>query len=170
MTGQDAKTVARGRLAELVENFRLNEEDYLSAAYNETQARTDFISPLLQVLGWDVYNTQRQPLRLREVLEEATVEVGEERISKRPDYELRLARQRKLFVEAKKPSVGIGQDRSSAFQIRRYGYSGSLPVSVLNKFPPTCRLRLRASPSRVRRSARGPLVAVELRPIPRPFR
>ena len=87
MTGQDAKTVARGRLAELVENFRLNEEDYLSAAYNETQARTDFISPLLQVLGWDVYNTQRQPLRLREVLEEATVEVGEERISKRPDYE-----------------------------------------------------------------------------------
>ena len=96
MTSQDAKMVARDRLAELVENFRLNEEDYLSAAYNETQARTDFISPLLQALGWDVYNTQNQPLRLREVFEEATIEVGEERLSKRPDYELRLARQRKL--------------------------------------------------------------------------
>ena len=128
------KAAALARVAGLVENFRQNEADYLSEAYNETQARTDFISPLLQALGWDVYNTKRQPLRLREVIEEATVEVGEERLSKRPDYELRLARQRKLFVEAKKPSVRIGQDRHSAFQVRRYGYSGSLPVSILTNF------------------------------------
>ena len=134
MTSRDAKAVARTHVAELIDQFQLNEEDYLSAAYNETQARTDFISPLLQALGWDVYNTQGQPLRLREVIEEATVEVGEERLSKRPDYELRLARQRKLFVEAKKPSVRIGQDRPSAFQARRYGYSGSLPVSILTNF------------------------------------
>ena len=131
--GQD-KASALARVANLVETFRQNEGDYHSDVYNETQARTDFISPLLQALGWDVYNTQRQPLRLREVIEEATVEVGEERLSKRPDYELRLARQRKLFVEAKKPSVRIGHDRASAFQVRRYGYSGSLPISVLTNF------------------------------------
>ena len=128
------KEGAFDRVANLVETFRQNEADYLSEDYNETQARTDFISPLLNALGWDVYNTQRQPLRLREVKEEATVEVGEERLSKRPDYELRLARQRKLFVEAKKPSVRIEHDRASAFQVRRYGYSGSLPVSVLTNF------------------------------------
>lgn len=128
------KEGARARVVNLVETFRQNEADYLSEGYNETQARTDFISPLLNALGWDVYNIQRQPLRLREVIEEATVEVGEERLSKRPDYELRLARQRKLFVEAKKPSIRIGHDRASAFQVRRYGYSGSLPVSVLTNF------------------------------------
>lgn len=128
------KEGALDRVVDLVESFRQNEADYLSEGYNETQARTDFISPLLNALGWDVYNIRRQALRLREVIEEATVEVSEERLSKRPDYELRLARQRKLFVEAKKPSVRIGHDRASAFQVRRYGYSGSLPVSVLTNF------------------------------------
>ena len=103
MTSQEAKAAARERIWELVDNFRQNETDYLSAAYNETQARTEFISPLLEALGWDVGNDTRQPLGLREVIQEATVEVGEEKVSKKPDYELRLARQRKLFVEAKKP-------------------------------------------------------------------
>ena len=134
MIQEQNRAAALARVADLVESFRRNKADYLSESYNEMQARTDFISPLLQALGWDVYNTRGQPLRLREVIEEAIVEVGEERLSKRPDYELRLARQRKLFVEAKKPSVRIGQDRSSAFQVRRYGYSGSLPVSILTNF------------------------------------
>ena len=128
------KEAALARITELVEAFRQNEEDYLSQAYNETQTRTDFISPLLEAFGWDVSNKQGQPLRLREVIEEPTVEIREERLSKRPDYELRLARQRKLFVEAKKPSVSIQHDRASAFQVRRYGYSGSLPISVLTNF------------------------------------
>ena len=134
MTGQGDRGAALDRIAELVDRFRQNEADYLSARYNETQVRTDFISPLLEALGWDVHNTQGQPLRLREVIEEATVEVGEERFSKKPDYELRLARQRKLFVEAKKPSVRIDRDRPSAFQLRRYGYSASLPVCILTNF------------------------------------
>ena len=134
MTNQEAKAAARNRVAELVDHFRLNEVDYLSTAYNETQARTDFITPLLEALGWDVHNTKGKPLRLREVVEEATVEVGEEKSTKKPDYELRLARQRKLFVEAKKPSVRIDHDRPSAFQARRYGYSGSLPICILTNF------------------------------------
>ena len=134
MTARNDKAAALSRVSELVDSFRQNETDYLGVSYNETQARTDFISPLLQALGWDVYNTLRRPLRLREVIEEATVEVGEEKLSKRPDYELRLARQRKIFVEAKKPSVGIDHDRPSAFQVRRYGYSASLPISVLTNF------------------------------------
>ena len=47
---------------------------------------------------------------------------------------MRLARQRKLFVEAKKPSVRIDTDRVSSFQIRRYGFSANLPISVLTNF------------------------------------
>lgn len=120
----------------LVERFRRNAAEYTRAgtAYNETQARTDFITPLLEALGWDVHNTLGHPLDLREVFEEATVEVGEERLSKKPDYELRVARHRKLFVEAKKPSVRIDRDRGSSFQTRRYGFSASLAVSVLTNF------------------------------------
>jgi type I restriction-modification system DNA methylase subunit len=134
MTDAAVKAAARARVAELVRNFQHNEADYLRAAYNETQARTDFITPLLEAFGWDVHNTKSQPLSLREVIEEATVEVGVEKLSKRPDYELRLARQRKIFLEAKKPNVRIDRDRAAAFQTRRYGYSASLPISVLTTF------------------------------------
>jgi hypothetical protein len=134
MTDAAQKAAARLRVAELVSNFKRNEADYLSVAYNETQARTDYITPLLAAFGWDVYNTTGQSLGLREVVEEATVEVGEEKLSKRPDYELRLARQRKLFVEAKKPHVRIDRSRDAAFQTRRYGYSASLPIAILTNF------------------------------------
>src|SRR5262249_53808805 len=116
MTDSPAKVAGRARVRELVARFRDNEADYLNPAYNETQARTDFITPLLEALGWDVHNAGGQPLSFREVIEEATVEVGEERLSKKPDYELRLARQRKVFVEAKKPSVRIDRERGPAFQ------------------------------------------------------
>lgn len=136
MSVPSTKAEARARVQALVEQFRRNHAEYTrsTTAYNETQARTEFITPLLEALGWDVHNTLGQPLDLREVIEEATVEVGEEKLSKKPDYELRVARQRKLFVEAKKPSVRIDRDRSPSFQTRRYGFSASLPVSVLTNF------------------------------------
>lgn len=134
MSGEAGKDEARASVAALVARFRQNEADYLGPSYNETQARTDFITPLLAALGWDVRNAADHPPGLREVVEEATVDVGDERLSKKPDYELRLARQRKLFVEAKKPSVRIDRSRDAAFQTRRYGYSASLPIAVLTNF------------------------------------
>ena len=130
------KDEARERVIALVKSFKLNEDNYCNSAskYNETQVRTDFITPLLEAFGWDIYNTSNQSLDLREVIEEATVEVGEEKLSKKPDYELRVARQRKFFVEAKKPSLNIETIKSASFQVRRYGFSASLPISVLTNF------------------------------------
>ncbi|MFN7139663.1 MAG: Eco57I restriction-modification methylase domain-containing protein, partial [Limisphaerales bacterium] len=127
---------AKSAVAALVAKFKLNEREYLSNQYNETQARTDFVTPLLEAFGWDVHNQKGYSQSLREVIEEATVEVeqGEEKLSKKPDYELRLERQRKLFVEAKKPSVNIINDRRAAFQARRYGFSAGMPISVLTNF------------------------------------
>lgn len=133
MDGVTAKAAARSRIAELVRSFQRNETDYRRHSYNETQVRTDYITPLLAAFGWDVHNAAGHPSGLREVIEEASVDVGEG-LSKRPDYELRLARQRKLFVEAKKPSVSIEHSRDAAFQTRRYGYSASLPIAVLTNF------------------------------------
>lgn len=82
MTDPAFKVAARTRVGELVRNFQRQEADHLRPVYNETQARTDFITPLLEAFGWDVHNAGGQPLGLREVIEEATVEVGEERLSK----------------------------------------------------------------------------------------
>ena len=128
------KDKARVSIAKLVERFATNENDYLQSGYNETQVRTEFITPLLEAFGWDVNNRKNQSLAYREVIQEANVNVEEERLSKRPDYELRIARQRKLFVEAKKPNVRIENHRASAFQTRRYGFSASLPISIVTNF------------------------------------
>lgn len=130
---ESVKESAKRQLSELIAKFRRNSADYVLPSYNETQARTEFITPLLGVFGWDVNNNAGSSAGLREVIEEATVEVGESR-SKKPDYELRLSRQRKLFVEAKKPSVSLGRSKEAAFQIRRYGFSANLPISVLTNF------------------------------------
>lgn len=130
------KEEARTKVKELVLRFKANEAAYTnpSSPYNETEIRTQFIGPFFQALGWDVYNENSLPLDLREVVQEASVEVGDEKLSKKPDYEFRLARQRKFFVEAKKPSVRIETDKASAFQTRRYGFSAGLPISILTNF------------------------------------
>ena len=113
MTVEDPeKAAARARVAELVRGFQRNEADYLRITYNETQARTDFITPLLAAFGWDVYNRVGHSAGLREVIEEATVEVGEG-LSKRPDYELRLARQRLIIPGSARSSISPPRERDS---------------------------------------------------------
>ena len=124
------------RVRQIIASFKINEVAYTASnsKYNETQVRTDYINPLLEAFGWDIYNKASKPLDLRDVYEEAAVEVGGEKLSKKPDYELKVARQRKYFIEAKKPSINIETDVSAAFQIRRYGFSASLPISILTNF------------------------------------
>ncbi|MCO0598513.1 Eco57I restriction-modification methylase domain-containing protein [Peribacillus butanolivorans] len=127
-----------GRLVveKLVQKFKENITDYKDSTYNETKVRTDFINPFLEALGWDVYNNKGSKQHLREVEEEDTVDISEDgKIKKKkPDYALRYDGNRKVFVEVKKPSVQIKTDRDPAFQIRRYGWSAQLPVSLLTNF------------------------------------
>ena len=110
-------------IQDLVQKYAPNAAAYADAAstYNETQARTDFITPFLEALGWDVRNSNHLPEDQRDVIEEATVEVGPEKLSKKPDYELRAARRRKFFVEAKRPSKAIQSDKDSALNPARRG-------------------------------------------------
>lgn len=131
-----AKDQARSTITQLVGNYRAERAFFTACAgtYKETQARTDFITPLLIGLGWNVANVNPTvPQDQRDVVEEASVDVGE-KFNKRPDYTVRAARQKKFFVEAKKPSVDIKVDKEAAFQTRRYGYSSSLPISILTNF------------------------------------
>lgn len=127
---------ARVHLQALVNTYRENFAQYQRATYNETQVRVDFVNPLFQLLGWDIMNEAGLPQHLREVTHEATVLVEENGThrSKKPDYSFKVGTETLFFLETKKPFVNITVDRAPAFQLRRYGWSGNLKVSVLTNF------------------------------------
>jgi len=126
----DAKT----RMKSLVERYEKHRSDHLSASYNETQLRNDYLNSFLKILGWDVKNDQKLPSFLREVIQEEPVEVEDEINKKKPDYTIRIDGNRKFFFEAKKPSVNILSSDKSAFQTRRYGWNANLAISILSNF------------------------------------
>lgn len=129
---------ARTGLAELVKAYERHRGTYTQgkSVYNEAQVRIDFINPLLGFLGWDIENRRRAPHHLRDVIQEDAVIVEEEesRRQKNPDYGLQVSGRTKLFVESKRPSFPIESRKSSAYQIRSYGWSASLKASILTNF------------------------------------
>ena len=127
---------AQNQLRNLVSIYNSNFDQYQQATYNETQVRVDFVNPFFQLLGWDVLNEAGLPQHLREVTHEATVLVEENGAhrSKKPDYSFKVGTEILFFLETKKPSVNITADRAPSFQLRRYGWSGNLKVSVLTNF------------------------------------
>lgn len=118
----------------LVKTYESNRDYYLSSSYNETQLRTDFLNPFFELLGWDIANSSGQPTNEREVLLEESLRTNANVNVKKPDYTFRLFSERKFFVEAKKPSVKIDSDPITAKQIRRYGFTAKLKISVLSNF------------------------------------
>lgn len=129
-------TIHKQLVADLVHAYNDNYAQYQRASYNETQVRVDFVNRFFRLLGWDVDNERGLPQHLREVRHEATVVVEEDGIqrSKKPDYSFRVGTEVLFFLETKKPSVNITVDASPAFQLRRYGWSGNLKISVLTNF------------------------------------
>ena len=119
-------------IMDLVERFDRNVESYRSGQYNETQLRREFIDPFFKALGWDVDNEKGHAEAYKDVFHEDAVKVGGS--TKAPDYSFRIGGTRKFFVEAKKPSVNLKDDISSAFQLRRYSWSAKLPLGVLTDF------------------------------------
>ncbi|GAB1453514.1 Eco57I restriction-modification methylase domain-containing protein [Draconibacterium sp.] len=128
-----AKNQAYNIIKDLVQRFEEQFDSYKQAEYNETLTRRDFIDPFFKALGWDVDNSQGFAEAYREVIHEDRVRVG--KATKAPDYSFQLAGGKRLFfVEAKKPSVAIKDDISVAYQIRRYGWSAKLAVSIITDF------------------------------------
>lgn len=124
------------QLEKLVNKYELNKKLYERQSYNETELRVEFLNPLFKLLGWDVDNEQGRPSYSREVRHEASVLVdeGDAKRNKKPDYLFQLGSKKCFYLEAKKPSVDIIDQGSPAFQTRRYGWSGSLGISVLSNF------------------------------------
>ncbi|MCC7222346.1 MAG: N-6 DNA methylase [Chitinophagales bacterium] len=127
------KEQALQKIKSLVQRFDAQKEDYKSKTYNETQTRRDFLDPFWKALGWDVDNENGLPESYREVIHEDRVKVGN--ATKAPDYSFRLSGGKRLFfLEAKKPSIFIKDEIAPAYQIRRYGWSANMPISVIMDF------------------------------------
>lgn len=133
-----SKEEARDAMRRLVASYEAQASDLEAAdsPYTETEARGQFIDRFLTILGWDVHNESGLPQVQREVvLERTSVEDGAS--IGRPDYRLRVGGLDRLPVEAKKPSVRLSGSPASALQARAYGWSMSLPASVLTNFAET---------------------------------
>ncbi len=132
------KEEARQELARLVEAYlrQSAEVEAPGSRYTETETRGEFIDPFLAILGWDVHNSSGLSQAEREVVMERTRE-DEGTTTGRPDYRLRVRGQDRMPVEAKKPSVRLATSPAPAVQARSYGWSLSLPASVLTNFAET---------------------------------
>lgn len=123
-------------LAEKVKQFSAKLYEYKKNKYNETEVRIDFVNPMFKALGWDIDNEAGLPQHLREVTHEANVivEEGGKKKGKKPDYSFKIGTELLFYLETKKPAVDITTDNTPAFQLRRYGWSGNLKISVLTNF------------------------------------
>ena len=119
-------------IKKLIDRFDQQSDQVRSPDYNEAQLRIDFVNPFCEALGWDMDNTQGFAEQYREVVHEDRVKVGGQ--TKAPDYSFRVGGVRKFFLEAKKPSVIIKEAWEPAYQLRRYGWSAKLAVSLLTNF------------------------------------
>lgn len=127
------KESAYQKIAVLVARFEQQYDSYKKGDYNETLTRRDFIDPFFKALGWDVDNENGYAESYREVIHEDRVKVG--KATKAPDYSFRLSGSKRLFfVEAKKPSVVVKDDILPAYQVRRYGWSAKLAISIVTDF------------------------------------
>lgn len=122
------------QIHDLVQKYELNREFYRTSKFNETEVRNQFLDPLFEILGWDIRNASGKNTNEREVLLEESIKKNATTHSKKPDYTFRLYGERKFFLEAKKPCVHIDEDNNPAKQVRRYGFTAGLKISVLSNF------------------------------------
>lgn len=121
-------------ITQLIEKYQSDRDYYLTSKYNETLLRSDFLDPFFELLGWDINNNAGKPTNEREVILEEPLKANASENSKKPDYTFRLFSERKFFLEAKKPFVRIETDNETAKQVRRYGFTAKLKISVLSNF------------------------------------
>jgi len=127
-------TKEKVEIKSLVDKYTNDISNYQKSTYNETLLRSDFLDPFFEILGWDIKNSAGKTTNEREVILEEGLKADVSENSKKPDYTFRLFSERKFFLEAKKPSVKIESNPEPAKQVRRYGFTAKLKISVLSNF------------------------------------
>ncbi|GAB1401671.1 hypothetical protein MASR1M68_05820 [Elusimicrobiota bacterium] len=122
------------KLTQLVNKFTKFINDYKKPSYNESDLRLEFLNPFFELLDWDVRNEENSHINYKDVVVEERINVYGSDNKKAPDYTFRIGGTKKFFVEAKKPSVDIKDAFEPAFQLKRYGHSAGLCLSILTDF------------------------------------
>jgi hypothetical protein len=117
---------------DLVDRFHQHRGEYAKAVYKEAQVCAEFIMPMFEALGWDVYNRQGYAEAYKEVVHQHSLRTASG--IEAPDYCFRVGGTPKFFLEAKKPAINVGTDLSPAYQLRRYAWTARLSLSVLTDF------------------------------------
>jgi len=143
------KTFDQGKndVAKLCRYFETNRQLFLAPGVKEAHIRQSLIDPFFMALGWDVHNESKTAPQYREVILEDSLDV--EGHQKAPDYAFRVGSQAKFYTEAKKCGININADPGPAYQLRRYGWSAKVVLSLLTDFDELgvydCTLRPRQS-------------------------
>jgi len=129
-----SKTFDQGKdeVAKLCQYFANNRQSFLAHGVKEAHVRQSLIDPFFEILGWDLRNADMVAPQYREVVTEDSLDI--EGHQKAPDYTFRLGTLAKFYVEAKKCGINISADPGPAYQLRRYGFSAKLPLSILTDF------------------------------------
>jgi hypothetical protein len=144
-----SKTFEQGKeeVAKLGQYFATNRQAFLAPGVKEAHVRQTLIDPFFESLGWDVRNAAMAAPQYREVIPEDSLDV--EGQQKAPDYAFRVGTLPRFYAEAKSCGVNIGVDPAPAYQLRRYGWSAKVPLSILTNFDELgvydCTLRPRAT-------------------------
>ena len=119
-------------ITRLCRYFATNQQSFLAQGVKEAHVRQSLIDPLFESLGWDLRNALKAAPQYREVVLEDSLEV--EGHQKSPDYAFRIGTSPKFYTEAKKCTVNINTDPAPAYQLRRYGWSARVALSILTDF------------------------------------
>ncbi|MCX7023984.1 MAG: N-6 DNA methylase [Spirochaetes bacterium] len=123
---------SKDEVSKLCQYFANNRLSFLAPGVKEAHVRQSLIDPFFEALGWDVRNASMNAPQYREVIPEDSLDV--EGHQKAPDYTFRVGTLPKFYVEAKKCGVNISADPAPAYQLRRYGFSAKLVLSILTDF------------------------------------
>jgi adenine-specific DNA-methyltransferase len=129
--------IAFEQTQELIKHFEAGIEHYLSPSYQEAEVRKEYIDKFYTFLGWDVnHDHQKNPFAQEVKIEKAQRQQGGLG-QKRADYAFFLEpnfKQEQFFVEAKKPSRTLRQNKDDYFQTAKYGWNAGTGVSILTDF------------------------------------
>ena len=114
------------RVVELVSKYEQIKKSGEIKRYNEESTKKDFILPLFEALGWNVYNKGKR---------NSSVSAEETISKKRVDYGFRISGIPKFFLEAKSlKEVSIENNQNYVNQAIDYAWMKSCSWAVLTNF------------------------------------
>lgn len=123
---KDAYNIDFDRIKELIDKYNKIKESGEIKKYNEESTRKDFIEPLFEALGWNVYNREGK---------NNSVSAEEAIGGKRVDYGFRINGMPKFFLEAKSlRENGIQANPKYINQAVNYAWQKSCSWAILTNF------------------------------------